>query len=78
MEKDITDKALKKLMENFIASYTNGILVQYGLTEEQALDFVSNTSGIPRKKLIELKRQIDNANREDVKRPFEDLLTLLT
>ena len=51
MEKEYYESLLK----NSISLYTKGTLMQYGLREDQALEIVSNLTGIAPEKLQELK-----------------------
>ena len=44
------------LMLDVILLYVDGVLQQYGLTDEQALDIVANVTKLHKKTLIDLKR----------------------
>lgn len=53
-------EAFNALLNNVINLYINGVLVQYGLDEAQALDIIANTTGLSKEKLFELKQARDN------------------
>lgn len=53
MEKEYYENLLK----NSISLYTKGTLTQYGLREDQALEIVSNLTGIDPEKLQELRAE---------------------
>ncbi|MBR3117485.1 MAG: hypothetical protein IKF36_06430 [Bacilli bacterium] len=56
-----TLEAFKNLVNKNIDLYTHGVLVQYGLTDEQALEIVSNLTGISKESLVEAKKQREEA-----------------
>ena len=51
------EEGFKALLERVTDLYVNGGLVQYGLSDEYALEIVSNTTGIAKEKLMELKQK---------------------
>ena len=53
--------AFKNLVNKSIDLYTHGVLVQYGLSDEDALAIVSDLTGISKEKLVEAKRQREDA-----------------
>ena len=61
------NKVLKDVFAKVLASYTHGTLTQYGLSEEAALDIVSYYTGLPKEKLVELKKARDDKNLESLK-----------
>ncbi len=75
MDNKESDEVLKKLLERVVGLYTKGTLQQYGLKDEQALEIVSNVSGVPQEKL----KQIKEARKDDegVKKTFETLYNML-
>lgn len=60
------NKVLKSVFKRVVESYTHGTLTQYGLSEEAALDIVSNLTGLPKEKLVELKKARDDKNLESL------------
>ena len=61
MDEKKTLEAFKNLVNKNVDLYTQGVLVQYGLTDEQALEIVSNLTGLSKEKLVEAKRQREDA-----------------
>ena len=61
------NKVLKSVLERAVELYVHGTLMQYGLSEEAALDIVSNLTGLPKEKLVELKKARDDKNLESLK-----------
>lgn len=47
------------VMLDAILLYVDGVLQQYGLTDEQALDIVANVTKLHKKTLIDLKQMWD-------------------
>ena len=48
-------EAFDILLAENVKLYTHGVLVQYGLTDEQALEIVANLTKLPKEKLVKLK-----------------------
>ena len=59
-------QAYRSLIDKNVSLYTNGTLSQYGLSDEQALEIVSNLTGISKDKLQEAKNNRDNAMRDNI------------
>ena len=75
-KKEITTpegKALKALLENAIDLHTKRILEQYGLTEEQSLEIVSNLTKVPKDKIAALRNHRDNEISKNAKEFCDDL-----
>ena len=57
MEKNKKDiVTFEGLMLDVMLLYIDGVLQQYGLTDEQALDIVANVTKLHKKTLIDLKQ----------------------
>lgn len=74
MEKEYYENLLK----NSISSYTKGTLMQYGLREDQALEIVSNLTGIAPEKLQELKAERINNIKENMSKSNEVLSSMIS
>ena len=46
------NEAFENLLVKNVGLYTNGILTQYGLSDEQALDIVTKLTGFPKEKVF--------------------------
>lgn len=68
----------EKLLNNSISLYTKGALMQYGLREDQALEIVSNLTGIAPEKLQELRAERINNISESMSKSNEVLSTMLS
>ncbi|MBR3116260.1 MAG: hypothetical protein IKF36_00105 [Bacilli bacterium] len=71
---------LEKYKANFIKSvqlYTNGVLVQYGLTDEQALDITANLTGLSKETLKAEKEARDRSLNELFGKANEQVLGAL-
>lgn len=68
----------ENLLNNAIGLYTKGALVQYGLREEQALEIVSNLTGIVPEKLQELRAERNNAIKDSFNKSNEVLSTMIS
>lgn len=67
-------EAFNALLNNVINLYVNGVLVQYGLDEAQALDIIANTTGLPKEKLFELKQARDNRLYQQMSKSTDQVL----
>lgn len=74
MEKEYYENLLK----NSISLYTKGTLMQYGLRENQALEIVSNLTGIAPEKLQELKAERINNIKENMSKSNEVLSSMIS
>ena len=74
MEKEYYENLLK----NSISLYTKGTLIQYGLREDQALEIVSNLTGIAPEKLQELKAERINNIKENMSKSNEVLSSMIS
>lgn len=74
MEKEYYENLLK----NSISLYTKGTLMQYGLREDQALEIVSNLTGIAPEKLQELKAERINNIKENMNKSNEVLSSMIS
>lgn len=74
MEKEYYENLLK----NSISLYTKGTLMQYGLREDQALEIVSNLTGIAPEKLQELKSERINNIKENMSKSNEVLSSMIS
>lgn len=68
----------EKLLNNSVNLYTKGTLIQYGLREEQALEIVSNLTGIAPEKLQELREERINNISESMIKSNEVLSTMIS
>ena len=68
----------EKLLNNSISLYTKGTLIQYGLREDQALEIVSNLTGLSPEKLQELRNEHTNSLRESISVSNEVLSSMLS
>lgn len=74
MEKEYYENLLK----NSISLYTKGTLMQYGLREDQALEIVSNLTGIVPKKLQELRAERVNTISNEMNKSNEILSSMIS
>ena len=74
MEKEYYENLLK----NSISLYTKGTLMQYGLREEQALEIVSNLTGVAPEKLQELRAERINAVSNEMEKSSQNLASMIT
>lgn len=68
----------EKLLNNSVNLYTKGTLMQYGLREDQALEIVSNLTGIAPEKLQELRAERINNISESISKSNEVLSTMIS
>lgn len=68
----------ENLLYKSINLYTHGALIQYGLREDQALEIVSNLTGISPEKLQELRNERSNSLRESMSKSNEVLSSMLS
>ena len=68
----------ENLFKNSISLYTKGTLMQYGLREDQALEIVSNLTGIAPEKLQELKAERINNIKENMSKSNEVLSSMIS
>ena len=68
----------ENLLKNSISLYTKGTLMQYGLREDQALEIVSNLTGIAPEKLQELKAERINNIKENMNKSNEVLSSMIS
>lgn len=74
MEKEYYENLLK----NSISLYTKGTLMQYGLREDQALEIVSNLTGINPEKLQEIRAERINNIKDSISKSNEVLSTMIS
>lgn len=74
MEKEYYENLLK----NSISLYTKGTLMQYGLREDQALEIVSNLTGVAPEKLQELRAERINAVSNEMEKSSQNLSSMIT
>lgn len=74
MEKEYYENLLK----NSISLYTKGTLMQYGLREDQALEIVSNLTGINPEKLQEIRAERINNIKDSMTKSNEVLSTMIS
>ena len=68
----------EKLLNNSVNLYTKGTLMQYGLREDQALEIVSNLTGIAPEKLQELRSERVNTISNEMNRSNEILSSMIS
>ncbi len=68
----------EKLLNNSVNLYTKGTLIQYGLREDQALEIVSNLTGIAPEKLQELRNERINTISNEMNKSNEILSSMLS
>lgn len=68
----------EKLLNNSVNLYTKGTLIQYGLREDQALEIVSNLTGIAPEKLQELRNERINTISNEMNKSNEVLSTMIS
>lgn len=68
----------EKLLNNSVNLYTKGTLMQYGLREDQALEIVSNLTGIAPEKLQELRNERINTISNEMNKSNEILSSMLS
>ena len=74
MEKEYYENLLK----NSVNLYTKGTLIQYGLREDQALEIVSNLTGIAPEKLKELRAERVNTISNEMNKSNEILSSMIS
>ena len=74
MEKEYYENLLK----NSVNLYTKGTLMQYGLREDQALEIVSNLTGIAPEKLKELRAERVNTISNEMNKSSEILSSMIS
>ena len=74
MEKEYYENLLK----NSVNLYTKGTLMQYGLREDQALEIVSNLTGIAPEKLKELRAERVNTISNEMNKSNEILSSMIS
>ena len=74
MEKEYYENLLK----NSISLYTKVTLMQYGLREDQALEIVSNLTGIAPEKLQEIRAERINNIKDSMNKSNEVLSTMIS
>ena len=75
---DKTNEAFDTLLANAVGLYVNGVLVQYGISEEQSLEIVANLTKVPKEKLIELKQSKNNRLSEQMNGAIDSTLGVLS
>ena len=75
MDKENLKDYYDNLLKNVISLYTRSTLQQYHLSEEQALEIVSNVTKIPKEKLQELKNKREEGIKEEFKNSQESIVT---
>ena len=75
---DKTNEAFDTLLANAVGLYVNGVLVQYGISEEQAIEIVANLTKLPKEKLIELKQSKYNRLSEQMNGAIDSTLGVLS
>lgn len=68
----------EKLLNNSVNLYTKGTLMQYGLREDQALEIVSNLTGIAPEKLQELRNERINTISNEMNKSNEILSSMIS
>ena len=68
----------EKLLNNSVNLYTKGTLMQYGLREDQALEIVSNLTGIAPEKLQELRTERVNTISNEMNKSNEILSSMMS
>ena len=68
----------EKLLNNSVNLYTKGTLMQYGLREDQALEIVSNLTGIASEKLQELRTERVNTISNEMNKSNEILSSMIS
>lgn len=68
----------EKLLNNSVNLYTKGTLMQYGLREDQALEIVSNLTGIAPEKLQELRNERINTISGEMNKSNEILSSMIS
>lgn len=68
----------ENLLYKSINLYTHGTLTQYGLREDQALEIVSNLTGLSPEKLQEIRNEQTNSLRESMSDSNEVLSSMLS
>ena len=71
---DKTKEAFDNLLTDCVGLYVNGVLVQYGISEEQALEIVANLTKLPKERLVELKQSRDNRMSEQFSKVTDNVL----
>ena len=71
---DKTNEAFETLLTDAVGLYVNGVLGQYGIAEEKALEIVSNLTKLPKEKLVELKQSRDNRLLEQISKSNDEIL----
>lgn len=74
MEKEYYENLLK----NSVNLYTKGTLMQYGLREDQALEIVSNLTGIAPEKLKELRAERVNTISNEMEKSSQNLSSMIS
>lgn len=74
MEKEYYENLLK----NSISLYTKGTLMQYGLREDQALEIVSNLTGVAPEKLQELRAERINNIKDSMSKSNDVLSSMIS
>ena len=74
---EMTKEAFDTLLTDVVGLYVNGVLVQYGISEKQALEIVANLTKLPKEKLDELKKSRDNRLLEQMHNSTDDSLSTL-
>ena len=74
MEKEYYENLLK----NSISLYTKGTLMQYGLREDQALEIVSNLTGVAPEKLQELRAERVNTISNEMNKSNDVLSSMIS
>lgn len=68
----------EKLLNNSVNLYTKGTLIQYGLREDQALEIVSNLTGIAPEKLKELRVERVNTISNEMEKSSQNLSSMIS
>lgn len=75
MDKENLKDYYDNLLKDVISLYTRSTLQQYHLSDEQALEIVSNVTKIPKEKLQELKNKREEGIKEEFEKSQEAIVT---